>query len=76
MKDYYFNEFEDIKEILKNSQTSYNINNISKELLLSWKDEVINTPNKLNKREFVTEEIIVSLANTVHKKLLENNTVC
>lgn len=35
MKDYYFNEFEDIKEILKNSQTSYNINNISKELLLS-----------------------------------------
>lgn len=75
MEEYYFTEFDEIKELLKNNQTSYSINNISKELLTSWKDKIINAPTKLNKREFVTEEVVENLAHIVYKELLENNIV-
>lgn len=73
MEEYYFIEFDEIKEVLKNNQISYNINNISKELLTSWKDKIINAPIKSNKREFVTEEVIENLARIVYEELLENN---
>lgn len=75
MEEYYFNEFDEIKEVLKNNQISYNINNISKELLISWKDKIINAPIKSNKREFVTEEVVENLANIVYEELLKNYIV-
>lgn len=75
MEEYYFNEFDEIKEVLKNNQISYNINNISKELLTSWKDKIINAPIKSNKREFVTEEVVENLANIVYEELLKNYIV-
>lgn len=75
MEEYYFNEFDEIKEVLKNNQISYNINNISKELLTSWKDKIINAPIKSNKREFVTEEVVENLAHIVYEELLKNNIV-
>lgn len=75
MEEYYFNEFDEIKELLKNNQTSYSINNISKELLTSWKDKIINASIKSNKREFVTEEVVENLAHIVYEELLKNNIV-
>lgn len=75
MEEYYFNEFDEIKEVLKNNQISYNINNISKELLISWKDKIINAPIKSNKREFVTEEVVENLAHIVYEELLKNYIV-
>lgn len=75
MEEYYFNEFDEIKELLKNNETSYSINNISKELLTSWKDKIINAPIKSNKREFVTEEVVENLAHIVYEELLKNNIV-
>lgn len=73
METYYFTEFEEIKEILKNSQVSYNINNISHELLLAWKEKIINTSNKTNNGKFVTETVIENLTNLVSKHLVESN---
>lgn len=73
MEEYFFNEFAEIKELLNNNETSYSINNISKDLLTSWKDKVIRSPIKSNKREFVTEEVIENLARIVYEELLEIN---
>lgn len=73
MYEYSFSEFTKIKTVLKNSQTSYTINNISKELLLAWKDKIINNPSKTNKQEFVTEKIINNLITHVYQELLASN---
>lgn len=73
MESYYFIEFEDIKRILKKNQTSYNINNISKELLNAWKEKIISSSKRNNQVKFVTEKVIENLTEMVAKRLVESN---
>ncbi len=73
MYDYYFTDYETMRDVLKQSQDAYNINNITKELLLAWKEQFLNLPPKANSRKYVTEESISKLIDLVYKELLESD---
>jgi hypothetical protein len=69
MDKYYFNEVENIKRILNSNNTSYEINGISKELMLAWKNKFINTNINTNTSKYQTSDIIIILNNQVLKEL-------
>lgn len=75
MDNYYFNEIEQIKEILKSKNTTYDINNISKELLLEWKILSIQSFVNENKSKYITEEIIKDLEKQVYNELISLNII-
>ena len=61
MDKYYFNEIEDIKDILNKDNVTYEINGISKELMSKWKEKIINELNNNNECIYINKEIIDTL---------------
>lgn len=72
MNKYYFPEIEEIKEILKSNNNSYDILNINKDLLLKWKEKQINNFNNKNSSKYITEDIITIL----NEEVLKNVKIC
>ena len=72
INNYYFEEYQEVKDILESSNLGYNINNISSELLLSWKDKTTNRNITTNESKYITEEEILELVNQVYKETLMN----
>ena len=58
MDKYYFNEIEEIKDILNKDNVTYEINGISKELMSEWKEKVLKGLNNKNESIYITQEII------------------
>ena len=71
MSRYYFKEIEEITELLKNKNNSYDILNISKETLLKWKEKTISLFPKENTSIYQTKEIIQKLNQKVLEELKE-----
>ena len=71
MSMYYFKEIEEITELLKNKNNSYDILNISKETLLKWKEKTISLFPKENTSIYQTKEIIQKLNQKVLEELKE-----
>lgn len=69
MNKYYFSEIEEIKEILKSNNNSYDILNINKDLLLKWKEKQINNFNNKNNSKYIDEDVINVLNNEVYKRI-------
>ena len=69
MDKYYFNEIEDIKDILNKDNITYEINGISKELMSEWKEKVLKGLNNKNESIYITQEIIDTLNELVYKEL-------
>ena len=58
MDKYYFKEIEIIKDILSKENITYEINGISKELMLEWKNKAIKDFAKENTSKYITNEVI------------------
>ena len=71
MEKYYFHEIENIQELLKENHISYDILNISKETLLKWKEQVIESFPKENTSIYQTDSVIQKLNEQVLKELRE-----
>lgn len=71
MYNYYFKEYEEIKEILKSSNLCYNINGLTKEEIIKWKNKNINRLISINKSKYIKESIIKELINKVNEELYE-----
>lgn len=71
--NYDFSEYKLIKKILNSKEVSFEINNISKELLINYKNKIINTENKSEKSIYTTEKLILDLTEQVYKEILEDN---
>lgn len=69
MDKYYFNEIEEIKDILNKDNVTYEINGISKELMSEWKEKVLKELNNKNESIYITQEIIDTLNELVYKEL-------
>lgn len=69
MEKYYFEEFTNIKNILKSKNDTYQINNISEELLNHFKHKIINRAISTNNSKYITEDIIKKLVAKVQKEL-------
>lgn len=69
MDKYYFNEIEDIKDILKSDNSTYEINGINVELMSKWKEKVLSTLNNNNTSVYITKEVINTLNELVYKEL-------
>ena len=70
MDKYYFKELDIIKNILLNDNTSYNINSISKEKIILWKNKCINNFSSNNNSKYISNKLIKDLANKVYEELL------
>lgn len=75
INNYYFEDYENIKKLLKSSNKSYNINNISKELLLLWKEKTIKRNIATNDSKYISEEEILRIVNQVYKETIKNKIV-
>lgn len=69
MDKYYFKEIEIIKDILSKESKTYEINGISKELMLEWKSKVLKDFANENTSVYITNEIINTLNELVYKEL-------
>ena len=69
MDKYYFKEIEIIKDILSKENKTYEINGISKELMLEWKSKVLKDFASDNTSVYITNEIINTLNELVYKEL-------
>lgn len=69
MKKYHFEKEDYWKDILKTSNTSFSIQNISKEELLEWKEKQLL--EETSKSQFITKEVIEELNRLVRQELLE-----
>ena len=69
MDKYYFKEIEIIKDILKENNTTYELNGISKELMLEWKNKVLEDFAKENTSVYITDEVVNTLNELVYKEL-------
>lgn len=69
MNNYYFPEIEIIKKKLLQNNVTYNINNISKKLLLEWKKKQANILINDNKSIYITNDIIEELNIKVYDEL-------
>ncbi|MDO4996278.1 MAG: hypothetical protein Q4E69_03790 [Bacilli bacterium] len=65
------NDFIYTKEILSKSNNTYNIRNISKELLSNWKNKIINEEKVDIKPQFITNKIIEDLTTKVEEELIK-----
>ena len=72
MKKYYFEELEEIKNILLKANTTYEINSISKEKMLLWKEKCIQEFPSRNDSKYIKKEMIHLLTNTVYQEYLES----
>ena len=70
MEEYYFKEIEEIKKILQEQDTSYDILNISQSLLLNWKNKELNQWKNQKNCKYITEEIIQELGEKVLEEYL------
>lgn len=69
MDKYYFKEISDIKEILNKENTTYEINGISKELMVKWKDKTLNELSNVNESRYISDDVINTLNELVYKEL-------
>ena len=70
MDNYYFDEINNIIEILKSSNDSYDINNISYEMLDKWKNKCINDFSNNNSSKYITDDVIDLLNKKVYEEVL------
>ena len=70
MDKYYFKELDLIKKILLNDNTSYNINSISKEKIILWKNKCINNFPSNNNSKYISNNLIKDLADKIYEELL------
>ena len=69
MDKYYFNEIEELKNILSNENETFEINGISKELMSKWKDKVLEEFTNKNESIYITKELINTLNELVYKEV-------
>lgn len=69
MDKYYFNEIEEIKNILSKENETFEINGISKELMSKWKDKVLEEFTNKNESIYITKELINTLNELVYKEV-------
>ena len=72
MEKYQYKEQKHWKNILKKEKKGYNIQNITEELLVAWKEKKINQQTR-EYSKYVTESVIIELINLVKKELEEKN---
>lgn len=70
---YYFKEYEEIKQKLKQEKTEISILNITEDHLQKWKEKQINNPIQENKSLYITEKLIRELIEVVYQELLESS---
>lgn len=71
MNEYYFIEYQKIKNILKSSDISYNINGLTKENILKWKEKNLNKNISKNSSKYLNVSIINELKEKVTDELYE-----
>ena len=71
MDKYFFNEINDIKEILNSSEKSYDILNISSKKLILWKEKEMSLWDHLNTSKYINDEIICFLEEEVYNELVK-----
>lgn len=70
MDKYYFDGINKVIEILNSSDDTFDINNISSDLLYRWKNKCINTFNNRNDSIYITDEVINNLNEMVYREVL------
>ena len=69
MDKYYFNEIEEVKNILSKENKTFEINGINKELMSKWKDKVLEEFTNKNESIYITKELINTLNELVYKEV-------
>lgn len=69
MDEYYDEDLDRIKNILKENDTSYDILNISKKELQRWKEKEINSWNPPSSCKYITEDILKDLEEKVYEEI-------
>ena len=69
MDKYYFNEIEEVKNILSKENETFEINGINKELMSKWKDKVLEEYTNKNESIYITKELINTLNELVYKEV-------
>ena len=69
MDKYYFNEIEEVKNILSKGNETFEINGINKELMSKWKDKVLEEFTNKNESIYITKELINTLNELVYKEV-------
>lgn len=70
--DYYsFREWENIRNILKQEKTSYDILNIKKDTLSKWKNKQLEYEVLENKSTYITEEVLRKLEQKVLEEIIK-----
>ncbi len=69
MDKYFFPEYSKVKEILKKKSNTFDINNISKELMHKWKEKQISLPIKESSSKYIEKELIQRLTEKVSEEL-------
>lgn len=69
MDKYYFNEIEEVKNILSKENETFEINGINKELMSKWKDKVLEEFTNKNESIYITKELINTLNELVYKEV-------
>ena len=69
MDKYYFNEIEEVKNILSKENETFEINGINKELMSKWKDKVLEAFTNKNESIYITKELINTLNELVYKEV-------
>ena len=69
MDKYYFNEIEEVKNILSKENETFEINGINKELMSKWKDKELEEFTNKNESIYITKELINTLNELVYKEV-------
>ena len=69
MDKYYFNEIEEVKNVLSKENETFEINGINKELMSKWKDKVLEEFTNKNESIYITKELINTLNELVYKEV-------
>ena len=69
MENYSFDGIIKIKGLLQEKNTAYDILNISKEDLLTWKEKKVSSWQDENKSKYITEEVIKNLEEKVYEEI-------
>ena len=68
MDKYSFKDINNIINILKKDNNSFNINNISSNNLLLWKDKVLNNISISNNSKYIDKELIEELVKYIYRE--------